>query len=271
MESTVDIFKPDDILLCTINFNTDSYRRWQVMGENSVILNFSLPQVPNGLVNAYLDIPVGSYITYKNNRYTLYNPCDFTKNSNRNYSYTIKLYAFQELLNDRIFINEPDGMQVFPRQGRPQDFLEAIVRNMNHFDTGNWDGTEWSMGDFISSNIQQNIQFNGVSCFEALRLVAEAFKTEWEVNNKVISLRKIEYNKSNPINLSYGKGNGFVPGLGRANYDQSRPVYKLYVKGGNRNIEYATYRSQTLLSFPTFHQIMFPSDSSSEILRDKAA
>lgn len=257
MESTIDILRPNQGgRLATITFDTNSYRRWEVMGEQAITLNFSLPQIENGINTAFLEIPIGSYVEYKNRRYTLYNPSDLTKHSNRNYEYSIKLYAYQELMNDRIFINEPDGRQVFSRQARPEEFIEAIVRNMNHFDIGDWDGTEWitNLQTTRNSNIQRNIQFNGVSCMEALRLVAEAFKTEWEVNNKVISLRKVEYYKDQPLVMMYGGGQsrdtntgGFIPGLGRGNFDQSRPVHKLYVKGGDRNIQFSTYGSQNLL------------------------
>lgn len=247
MESNIIIYKPDDNQLANITFDTDSYRRWEVMGENSITLNFSLPQIPNGITEAFLEIPIGSYVNFKGRRYTLYNPTDFTKNGTRNYEYTLKLYAYQELLYDAIFINEPDGMQVFPLTARPEQYLQYIVRNMNKFDVGDWDGVEWTIGDCISSNVQQTVQFNGVSVMEALKLVAEAFKTEWEINNKVISLKKVEYNRQAPLILSYGKGNGFVPGLGRFNYDESRPVNKLYVKGGNRNISNYTYGAQNLL------------------------
>lgn len=247
MESTIDILNESGLKLYTITFSTSSYMLWEVMGEHSITLNFSLPQITNNINEGYIEIPIGSYIIYKSRRYTLYNPSDFIKNGNRKYDYTLKLYSYQELLNDRIFINEPDGMQVFSRMGRPQDFLQAIVRNMNHFDVGNWNASEWTIGSYLSSDVQQLIQFNGVSCSEALRLVAEAFKTEWEINNKVISLKKVEYNKNAPLVLSYGKGNGFLPGLGRANYDQNRPIHKLYVKGSERNIEFSYYGSKELL------------------------
>lgn len=247
MVDKVEIHGPDNYVLATITFSVDSFRRWEVMGENSITLHFSLPQIPNGINEGFLEIPVGSWIDFAQRRYTLFNPSDFKKNGNRDYEYTLKLYAYQELLYDRIFVNEPDGMTVFPRRGRPEDFLRAIVRNMNKFETDSWDRSEWVMGSFIQSDVQQLIQFNGVSCMEALRLIAEAFKTEWEVNHKTIHLRKVEYYKDSPIELSYGKGNGFIPGLGRANYDDNRPVHKLYVKGGDRNIEYSTYGSQTLL------------------------
>ncbi len=165
MTGQTTIYRPDDSELLTVAHATDSYRRWQVMGEHAITLNFSLPQVQNDIHQGFLDIPVGAYVEFKGQRYTLYNPSDFTKNGNRNYAYTLKLYAYQELLNDRIFINEPDMRQVFPRTARPGEFLEAIVRNMNHFDTGDWAGTQWSVGEYVSTDIPQLVQFNGVSCF----------------------------------------------------------------------------------------------------------
>lgn len=255
MVSTIDINRPNNGgKLATLTFSAESYRRWAVMGDHFVELSFSLPQVENGLTEGFLEIPIGSYVSFKGRTYTLYNPSDFKKNGLRNYEYSLKLYAYQELLYDRIFVNEPDGMTVYPRTARPEEFLTSIVRNMNYFDTNSWDGTEWTVGQCITSNVQQTVQFNGVSCMQALQDVAAAFSTEWEVNNKVISLKKVEYNRDAPLKLWYSgkygadaQGGGFVAGVGRGNYDESRPVHKLYVKGGNRNIEFSTYGAQNLL------------------------
>lgn len=64
---------------------------------------------------------------------------------------------------------------------------------------------------------------------------------------KTINLRKVEYYKDAPLKLSYGKGNGFLPGVGRVNQGDNLPVEILYVQGGERNIDYSAYGSQTLL------------------------
>ncbi len=64
MERNIDIFRPDNTKLATITFETSSYRMWQVMGEHSVNLNFSLPQIDNGLTTGFIEIPVGSYVTF---------------------------------------------------------------------------------------------------------------------------------------------------------------------------------------------------------------
>lgn len=77
--------------------------------------------------------------------------------------------------------------------------------------------------------------------------LAEEFDTEFEIVGKTVHLRKVEYFKDAPVALSYGKGNGFLPGVGRANQGDNLPVEILYVQGGERNIDYSAYGSQTLL------------------------
>lgn len=255
MENKIDIYRPDGSVLETVTYDTNSYRRWQVMGEHAVTLNFSWPGPVNEGEAEEGGIPVGSYIYWPQNderrrQYTLYNPADFTKNGTRNFAYTLKLHAYQALMDDSIFINQPDGRTSFSRQARPLEFLEALVWNMNREDSG------WTVGAYVDTNVQQNIQFNETTCSEALRLMADAFKTEWEVNGKTISLRKVEYFKDNDaaLKLSYGGGQerdaehgGFRPGLGRGNFDASRPIHRLFVSGGDRNINFTDYGSQTLL------------------------
>ena len=84
-------------------------------------------------------------------------------------------------------------------------------------------------------------------CYDILQRIAQEFNTEWEVTNKTIHLRKVEYNKDNPLALSYGKGHGLRPGVGRRNHGDKSPATILYVQGGERNIDYARYGSKTLL------------------------
>jgi predicted small secreted protein len=237
MTSVITIYNSYGAELVTVTVSTDSYRRWQVMGEHAVTLNFQHA--------GFLEVPVGSYITYKGQRYTLYNPSNFTKNANRNYDYTLRLEAYQATMADSIFINIPDGRTSFSRTARPQEFLKSLVDNLNRNDIG------WTVGLYIDA-APKTIQFNETNCSEALRLMAEAFNTEWEVNGKTISLRKVEYNKDAPLALQYGNGfkckdENSSAELGRINFDNSRPISRLFVRGGERNIDYSTYGSQTLL------------------------
>jgi hypothetical protein len=94
---------------------------------------------------------------------------------------------------------------------------------------------------------QKMISYNHIFCSDALNTVADEFETEWEFEGKTVHLRKAGHNKDNPLPLSYGKGNGFLPGVGRINYEDARKVEVLYVQGGERNIDASRYGSPELL------------------------
>lgn len=78
-------------------------------------------------------------------------------------------------------------------------------------------------------------------------MVADAFKTEWEISGKTIHLQRVEYNKDAPLALSYGRGNGFKPGVGRATQDNKLAIEILHVQGGSRNINRSEYGNKELL------------------------
>jgi hypothetical protein len=106
----------------------------------------------------------------------------------------------------------------------------------------------WKVGECIEAE-EKTINYNHIFCSEALPTIADTFKTEYEIDPaiKTIHLRKVEYNKGEPLPLEYGKDKGFVPGLGRSNQDGNRPVTILYVQGGEQNIDFSKYGSKELL------------------------
>ena len=118
--------------------------------------------------------------------------------------------------------------------------MELLVDNLNLYDSG------WTVGTVIEAP-EKLLSFNHEKCWAVLGRLAEEFDTEFEIVGKTVHLRKVEYFKDAPVALSYGKGNGFLPGVGRANQGDNLPVEILYVQGGERNIDYSAYGSQTLL------------------------
>lgn len=60
-------------------------------------------------------------------------------------------------------------------------------------------------------------------------------------------MHKVEYFKDDPLPLAYGKGNGFEPGVGRTTQSDELPIKRLYVQGGDRNIDRSKYGSAELL------------------------
>lgn len=216
----------------TIVADDSSYRHRAIMGENSLTLTFALP--------GYLDIPVGSFCTFQGETYTLTEPQNFKKNNTRNFEYTLILDSAQSQLDKYKFRDTGSNRLKFSLTARPQEHLKMLVDNLNLRDSG------WTVGSYTDA-AEKSLSFNHNYCSDAMRMMAEAFETDWEVTGKTINLRKVEYNKTTPLALSYGRGNGFKPGVGRTNRDSSRPAEILFVQGGSRNIDPSKYGTSELL------------------------
>lgn len=221
-------------ILFDVQVDDSSVRNRSIMGDNSVTLYLSLPE--------YTVIPVGSYIEYQGQRYTLWRPDNFKKHGTRNYQYTITFGSNQEILKRYKYksLSDIPFQLKFSLTAKPKMFLQLLVDNMNLRDTG------WAIGDCIDAT-EKYLSFSHEYCYDVLGRLASEFNTEWEIEGKTIHLRKVEKFKTEPLALSYGKGNGFRPGVGRANQGDKSPVSLLFVQGGDRNIDLATYNSRYLL------------------------
>lgn len=215
-----------------IAVNDDSYRYRAIKGEHALTLHFSMAQ--------HVEIPVGAWAEFEGERYELEQPCNFKKNSTRNFEYMLVMEAAQAKLKKYKFRNTVDKRLEFPYTARPHEHLQMLVDNMNLRESG------WRVGDCIDA-VEKLISYNHAFCIDALGQMADEFNTEYEIVGKTIHLRKLEYNKDNPLPLSYGKGNGFRPGVGRSNFSDSKPVEVLFVQGGEDNIDPSKYRNKSLL------------------------
>ncbi len=210
----------------------NAYRNRQIMGDDALYLSFEY--------QGYLDIPVGAYCVFDGTTYYLLKPQNFKKNGTRKYAYDIKMESDAARLKLYKFKNTIDGRLKFDEASKPEEYLAQIVANMNLRDSG------WTVGECIEAK-EKLLSFNHNTVAEVLDQVASTFETEWSIEGKVISLKKVKKESLSPLALSYGKGNGFLPGLGRSNYDNSRAFEILYVQGGERNIDYSKYGNKTLL------------------------
>lgn len=221
-------------VLFDVQVNDSSVRNRAIMGDNSVTLNLSLLE--------YATIPVGSYIEYQGQRYTLWRPDNFKKHGTRNFEYTITFGSNQEILKRYKYksLSDIPFQLKFTLTAKPKMFLQLLVDNLNLRDSG------WTVGDCIVAT-EKYLSFNHEYCYDVLGRLAQEFNTEWEIDGKTIHLRKVEKFKTEPLALSYGKGNGFRPGVGRATQGDKSPLNLLFVQGGDRNIDLATYNSRYLL------------------------
>lgn len=211
-----------------------SYRYRALMEKPQLVLKFSLP--------TYIEFPVGTWCEYQNERFSVWSPQNIKKNGERNIEYTITMGNDEQIMAITKLRNSVDNRLKFSMCAKPHEFIEEIVKSLNTKEGG----SEWSVGTCIESN-EKTVEFNHSYIDAALQSVADTFETEWEIVNKKISLHKVEYFKEDPLTLAYGKGNGFVPGLGRTTPSGEMPIKRLYVQGGDKNIDRSKYGSAELL------------------------
>lgn len=223
--------------------NDSSYRYRSLMAKPQLVLKFSLPR--------YVEIPVGAYCDYMGERYFLNAPQNIKKQGTRHIEYTLNMGTRQDNMALYKMRNSVDKRLKYSMCAKPHEFIAEIVANLNERDGAG----VWSVGTCIDAN-EKTIEFNHTNIDSALSQVAETFETEWEIVGNVIHLHKVEYYKNDPLPLSYGKGNGFMPGVGRTTPSNEMPIKRLYVQGGDRNIDRSKYGSQYLL-LPKSQQLVY--------------
>ena len=229
-----------------INFNTtrldilptdESYRYRSIMGEHTLTLYFSLP--------TYTDIPTGAWCEFQGERYTLNQPAKVVKHNTHHFEYTLTMDSEGANLRNYKFRNPNDKTLKFPFTASPRYHIQILVDCLNSSPSfGGGQGEDWQVGTTIEAS-EKLISYNHNNCLEALDMIAKAFETEYEIIGKTIHLHKVEYFKDNPLPLQYGKGKGFKTGVSRTT-EQSR-ITRLYVQGGDRNIDRSKYGNKELL------------------------
>lgn len=238
MGHEISIIRPDREPL-VLAVDDSSYRRREIMGEDELVLNFSLA--------VYEEIPAGSTVTFEGDTYTLFQSCRVDKRSSRNFEYQATFSADYAYLKKYMFYNWVDKRLSFDLTARPWEHIQMIVDNLNdRLQSGD---TPWRLGEGCIESAEKLISYSCNNCMEALQAVADTFETEWEVKGRTIFLRKVEYNADSPLELSYGRGNGLRAGIQRTAYNDETPAARVYIQGGERNIFLSEYGSREL-KFP---------------------
>ena len=214
-----------------LQVSDNSYRHRALMGEDSLTLYFELPR--------HVEIPLGAFVDFQNTRYTLTRPEALKMHHTRHYEYTLTMDSPQAKLKLWRLRNVVDGRLKFSLTAQPREHLQQLIDNLNRRESG------WSIGACIAG-AEVLVNYDHVDCMTALQRMAEEMKTEWHIEGRTISLGKVEDSKAKPLPLSYGRGNGFVSGIGRNNQGDRPPVEQLFVQGGERNIDASKYGASTL-------------------------
>lgn len=227
--------------------NDNSYSYEAIMGEDTLTLYFSHP--------GFINIPVGAWCEFYGKRYSLKKDSNFKKNGERNYEYTLVLETSKADTQLWKVRNMADNRIKFSFTAKPKEHLQLLVDNLNRRSA-----YKWKVGECLEG-VEKTVNYNHTYVLDGINQVASAYETEWqfieEVKEEVrdgvavkvpevsICLRKVEYNKENPLKLSYGKGHGFKTGVGREAGEV--PPEIILVETTDRNIDYSKYGSKELL------------------------
>lgn len=225
------LYTKDDKKLLSLSVGDNSYRHRELMGENTLALYFELSK--------HVEIPIGAYVDFGGERYTLMRPEALKMHHTRHFEYTLTLDSAQGKMKLWKMRNLVDGRLKFTLTAKPIEHLRLLVDNLNRREMG------WSVGT-CADDVEHLVSYDHASCWEALGRIAEEFKTEFEIVGRTINLGKVEHERSNPLSLAYGKGKGFISGVGRSNQGDNPPTEVLFVQGGERNIDASKYGSSTL-------------------------
>jgi len=228
----MQIYKPNGTLFLETEVSDSSYRVRALMSQH----NFTV------IIDSEVQImfSVGCYFDFQGIRYTIRKKSAIKKSGIRNLNYTVIFEAPQADAEKRTVRNMVDKRLKFDYTATPKDHAELIVWNLNQISSG------WAVGECIVAP-PALVAYNLTKCLEGVKAIADKFNTEWEIGNKTLHLRKVEYNKDNPLPLAYGRGNGFKTGITRDNVDSIVPIEILAVQGGTRNIDYSKYGNNELL------------------------
>lgn len=184
--------------------------------------------------------PLGMHCTWQGEKYYLYTPAEMVKVSTREYRYTLTFHGEGQQLalsKFKFIVDKPADVRLaFTLTGTPRFYLEQILRSLPE---------GFSIGACLEAEAQA-ISFKHEDCLSALSRIAEAFKTEWLITGKTIHLGKVVGDKTKPLTLSYGQGNGLLSGLTASSDNDKFPVGKLFVQGTERNIDPSKYGAKSL-------------------------
>jgi len=211
-----------------------SYAYREIMGDCKLYLEFALTQ--------HVELPIGAYVDFQGERYTLMAVADVSIQHNRDYEYKVTFEGPQARFSKYRIHNPVDGRLVFEMIAKPQDHLAMIVANLTQREGAG----SWAVGACIDGP-EKALSYNHTKLNDALTQLANAYDTEWELSGRSINLNKVEFNADSPLALGYGRDQGFKPGVGRVNFGETGQIERLNVQGGDRNISRAEYGNDTLL------------------------
>ena len=215
--------KRGNTVVCDVYLKDNSYTVEEIMGEDTLTLNFLSRNVVNLQINDYIDFEGTKYKVRHNEKVT-------KRETSLGWEYTVQFYSSRyDLLDAEFFLHgTPERKKNFDYYtGTARDWLTLFVKNMNRTGSG------WVAGSCIESRMI-TLSFKDKKVGTVLDELIKELDTEFWISGQTINIGRREYS-SNGLVLAQGEGMGFTE-LEVSAVDDTPPVTVLYPYGSDKNL-----------------------------------
>lgn len=215
--------KRGNTVVCDVYLKDNSYTVEEIMGEDTLTLNFLSRNVVNLQINDYIDFEGTKYKIRHNEKVT-------KRETSLGWEYTVQFYSSRyDLLDAEFFLHgTPERKKNFDYYtGTARDWLVLFVKNMNRT------GSDWVAGSCIESRMV-TLSFKDKKVGTVLDELIKELDTEYWISGQTINIGRREYS-SNGLVLAQGEGMGFTE-LEVSAVDDTPPVTVLYPYGSDKNL-----------------------------------
>lgn len=215
--------KRGNTVVCDVYLKDNSYTVEEIMGEDTLTLNFLSRNVVNLQINDYIDFEGTKYKIRHNEKVT-------KRETSLGWEYTVQFYSSRyDLLDAEFFLHgTPERKKNFDYYtGTARDWLTLFVKNMNRTGSG------WVAGSCIESRMI-TLSFKDKKVGTVLDELIKELDTEYWISGQTINIGRREYS-SNGLVLAQGEGMGFTE-LEVSAVDDTPPVTVLYPYGSDKNL-----------------------------------
>lgn len=220
------IYNQNGELKLTASTSSSSTWNTELMTENAVSASFTHP--------FYVPLDVNDYVLLSGIKFSINKEYKPKQKSTQEYSYSVKFYGPEHDAERVMYLHLTDGEYEpqFSLNASPALHLQKWVDNMNRI----YGEERWSIGETVDLP-KRNIEYNNVTCFEALFLMSDVFETEWWADGFKMNLTRCE--RGDRVELGYMQG---LTSLTQSeNSDDVKFFTRLIPLGSTKNIDRSRY------------------------------
>ncbi|WP_297172636.1 hypothetical protein [uncultured Porphyromonas sp.] len=189
------------------------------------------------------DIQIGARTTYEGITYYVTKEPTVRKEHSKLYVIETELETVIGLARLVVLNNPVDKRSSFDYTATAVEHIQLVVDSLNGKKLSKIPA--WTRGLILASNKVKHIKYDGISAWDALQLIRQTYETDLRIDGTAIALGMSD-NKTDAIELGYGKGNGILSGLERLKHDDTPTPMRLYVTGTKRNMTQGRLTMQPL-------------------------